>query len=163
RLLVEDVTLVKTDRIHVHVRSRGGQTTSLTVPIPPKAWQPRQTHPDTLATLARLLDDHTDGETAALLNGAGHRPRDCKPFTAIIVTTLRQTNTLPSHADRLRANGLLTKTEIALRLGVHATTIKNWHHAGMLKSRKANDKNERLYEPPPPGDPRLVARQGSPL
>ena len=36
RLLVDDVTLHKTDRIHLHVRLRGGQTTSLTVAIPPK-------------------------------------------------------------------------------------------------------------------------------
>ena len=35
RLLVDDVTLHKTDRIHLHVRFRGGQTTSLTVAIPP--------------------------------------------------------------------------------------------------------------------------------
>ena len=61
------------------------------------------------------------------------------------------------------ANGLLTKHEIAQRLSVHPTTIKNWHQAGMLNSRKANDKNERLYQPPAAGDPSLVARQGSPL
>ena len=62
RLLIEDVTMAKTDRIHAHVRFRGGQTTSLTLPIPPKSWQLRQTHPATLATLDRLLDDHTDAE-----------------------------------------------------------------------------------------------------
>jgi hypothetical protein len=33
RLLIEDVTLSKTDAIHAHVRLRGGQTTSLTLPI----------------------------------------------------------------------------------------------------------------------------------
>jgi hypothetical protein len=42
-------------------------------------------------------------------------------------------------------------------------TIKRWGHAGLLPSRKANDKNERLYEPPDPGDPRLTARMGSRL
>ena len=64
RLLVDDVTLHKTDRIHLHVRFRGGQTTSLTVAIPPKAWQARQTDPETLAVLDRLLDTHTDAEAA---------------------------------------------------------------------------------------------------
>jgi hypothetical protein len=48
RLLVDDVTLHKTDHIQLHVRLRGGQTTSLTVAIPPKGWQLRQTHPNTL-------------------------------------------------------------------------------------------------------------------
>jgi hypothetical protein len=51
RLLIEDVTLNKTDQIHLHVRLRGGQTQSLTIPIPPNSWQARQTHPDTLALL----------------------------------------------------------------------------------------------------------------
>src|SRR5262249_32156966 len=32
RLLIDDVTLTKTDRIHAHVRFRAGQTTSLTLP-----------------------------------------------------------------------------------------------------------------------------------
>ena len=125
RLLVDDVTLHKTDRIHLHVRFRGGQTTSLAVAIPPKAWQLRQTHPDTLATLDRLLDTHTDAETADALNAAGHRSGEGKPFTARIVLEARRSNNLPSHADRLRAKGLLTKTEIATRLGVHPSTIKS--------------------------------------
>ena len=85
RLLVDDVTLHKTDRIHLHVRFRGGQTHSLTVAIPPTAWQARQTHPDTLAALDRLLDTHTDAQTAEALNAAGHRSGEGKPFTARIV------------------------------------------------------------------------------
>ena len=163
RLLIDDVTLVKADRIHLHIRFRGGQTESLTIPIPPQAWQARQTHPDTLAALNRLLDQHTDAQTADLLNAAGHRSGEGKPFTARIVLDLRSSNNLPSHADRLRAQGLLSIGQIAERLGVHRSTIKAWHRAGLLPSHKANDKNERLYEPPDPGDPRLLARQGSPI
>jgi hypothetical protein len=53
--------------------------------------------------------------------------------------------------------------EIADRLGVHRSTIKAWHRAGLLASHKSNDKNERLFEPPAPGDPRLVKRMGSRL
>jgi len=128
RLLVDDVTLHKTDRIQLHVRLRGGQATSLSVAIPPKAWQLRQTHPDTLAALDRLLDNCTDAQTADALNAAGHRSGEGKPFTARIVLEARRSNNLPSHADRLRAKGLLTKTEIATRLGVHASTVKNWTH-----------------------------------
>jgi DNA invertase Pin-like site-specific DNA recombinase len=160
RLLIDDVTLDRTDHIGVHVRFRGGQTTSLTVPIPPTAWQARQTDHDTLAALDRLLDDHTDAETAQQLNHAGHRSGENKPFTSAIVVHLRQAHELPSHADRLRDAGLLTLTEIAERLNVHPGTIKRWHHAGLLASRKANDKNQQLYEPPEPGDPRLVPHLG---
>lgn len=160
RLLIEDVTLNKTDQIHLHVRFHGGQTTSLTIPIPPRAWHLRQTNPDTLAQLNELLDDHTDVEVAAKLNADGHRSGDGKQFTGKIVLGLRRTHGFPSHHDRLRARGLLTLDETAERLGVHPTTINAWRRAGLIQSHKANDKNIRLFDPPAPGDPKLVKRQG---
>ena len=86
-----------------------------------------------------------------------------KGFTAAIVLHLRRAHGLPSHAERLRARGLLTLREIAARLGVHTSTIKAWHRAGLLRSEKANDKNERLFQPPAPGDLRLVKQLGRPL
>ncbi|MGH7558100.1 MAG: MerR family transcriptional regulator, partial [Gemmatimonadota bacterium] len=156
RLLIEDVTLTKTDQIHLHVRFRGGQTQTLTIPTPLNSWQARQTHPDTLATLDRLLDTHTDGETAERLNQDGRISGMKQRFTARIVLGLRRDHQLPSHADRLRARGLLTITEIAEQLDVHPRTIHAWRRAGLLTSHKANDKNKRLYDPPAPGDPRLV-------
>ncbi|MGQ0668717.1 MAG: hypothetical protein ACT4PO_03420 [Actinomycetota bacterium] len=79
-----------------------------------------------------------------------------KPFTARIVLQLRRAHGLPSHADRLRRAGMLSLHEIADWLGVRPSTIKSWHRAGLLIGHRANDKNERLYEPPTPGDPRLV-------
>ncbi len=163
RLLIEDVTIVKTDQIHLHIRFRGGQTTSLTIPIPPTAAQARQTNPDTLTLLDRLLDDYTDCETADRLNAAGHRSGEGKTFTPQIVLHLRHAHQLPSHAQRLRTRGMLTHNEIAERLHVHRSTIKAWNHAGLLHSHKANDKNEQLFEPPNPQDPRLVKRMGSAL
>jgi DNA invertase Pin-like site-specific DNA recombinase len=163
RLLIDDVTLHKTDRIHLHVRFRGGQTHSLVVAIPPTSWQARKTHKNTVAELDRLLDSHTDAEAADALNVAGHRSGENKPFTAGIVVHIRRKYHLPSHADRLRAQGLLTTIELAQRLRVHPSTVKSWTKAGILNSHKANDKNERLYQPPVPDDPRLTVRQGSPL
>lgn len=163
RLLIDDVTLAKTDQIHLHIRFRGGQTTSLVIPIPSTAWKARQTNPDVLALLDRLLDDHTDAETADALNAAGHRSGAGKTFTRMVVLHLRHAHQLPSHAERLQAHGLLTLDETAQRLDVHPSTIKAWHRAGLLISHKANDKNERLYQPPTPGDPRLVKRMGSRL
>jgi len=163
RLLIDDVTMTKTDRIHLHVRFRGGQTTSLDVPIPPTAWQLRQTRPETLAALDQLLEDHTDAQAAAALNTAGHRSGEGKPFTGRIVLELRRSHHLPSHADRLRARGLLTLTETASRLGVHTSTIKAWRRAGLLTAHQANDKNIPLFDPPDPADPRLAKRQGSKL
>jgi hypothetical protein len=160
RLLLDDVTLVKTDRIQLHVRFRGGQTASLTVPIPPPAWQARQTSPNALAALDRLLDEHTDAQAAQRLNAAGYRSGENRPFTARIVLHLRRAHQLPSHAERLHAAGMLTLGEIAAQLAVSTSTIKAWHHAGLLIARQANDKNERLYRPPVPDDPCLVKHQG---
>ena len=161
RMLIEDVTLTKTDQIHLHVRFRGGRTTSLTTPIPPTAWKARQTDPGVLALLDRLLDDHTDAEVASALNAADHRSGEGKAFTKRIVLGLRRDNGIPSHLDRLRARGLLTLDEMAGRLSVHPSTVKAWRRAGLLNSEKANDKNERLYEPPGPGSP--VKKQGRKL
>ena len=160
RLLIEDVTLHKTDQIQLHVRLRGGQSTSLQIPIPLNSWQARQTPTDTIAQLDRLLNDHTDADIAAQLNNDDRRSGMGKPFTAQIVLGLRRAHNLPSHADRLRARGMLTTEEAARRLGVHPKTIKTWDRAGLLNSHKANDKNQRLYEPPAPGDPRLVKHLG---
>jgi DNA invertase Pin-like site-specific DNA recombinase len=160
RLLIEDVTLDRADQIHLHVRFRGGQTTSLTTPIPLRSWQARQTDPDTLALLDRLLDDHTDADTAEQLNRAGRLSGTGAPFTARIVLGLRRNHGLPSHADRLRARGPLTADEAADRLGIHTSTAQAWQRAGPLTAHKANDKNMLLYEPPLADDPRLAKQQG---
>jgi DNA-binding transcriptional regulator YiaG len=160
RLLIDDVTLNKTDQLHLHVRFRGGQTTSVTIPIPLDAWKARKTDPDTFQMLDQLLNDHTDNETAQQLNAAGRRSGTNKPFTAHIVLQIRNAHQLPSHQQRLRARGLLTIDETARKLGVHVSTIKRWHAAGLLTSHKANDRNEQLFDPPNPADPRLTVRQG---
>ena len=160
RLLIEDVTINKTDQIHLHVRFRGGQTISLVVPIPLAAYQARQTQPNTLAELDRLLDTHTDAQAADSLNAAGHRSGTGQAFTPNIVLHLRRCNGLPSHFERLRTQGLLTITELAERIGVHPSTIKAWQRAGLLSSHQANDKNIRLFDPPTPGDPCYAKRQG---
>jgi DNA-binding transcriptional regulator YiaG len=118
---------------------------------------------DGLAALDRLLDDHTDAETAAALKAAGHRSGAGKPLTGRIVLELRRSHHLPSHADRLRTRGLLTLPEVADRLGVHVSTIKAWRRAGLLTARKGNEKNMPLFDPPDPADPRLVKQQGSKL
>ena len=160
RLLIEDVTLTKTDQVHLQVRFRGGQTTSLTIPKALNSWQARQTPTDTLTEIDRLLDDHTDRETAELLNQLGVPSGMKRPFTRSMIVKQRCTHDLPSHSDRLRARGLLTQQEIAKQLGVHSNTIHAWRRAGLLRAHRANDKNDWLYEPPIPGDPRLVKRRG---
>jgi hypothetical protein len=62
----------------------------------------------------------------------------------------------------LNSRAALARTELhILHHGV--ARIKSWAKAGILNSHKANDKNERLNQPPIAGDPCLPVRQGSPL
>jgi hypothetical protein len=163
RLLVEDVTLDRSDVISVHVRFRGGQIATLSVAVPPKAWQTWQTHPDTIALLDQLLDDHTDAGVAEALNQAGHRSGKGREFSSRIVLDLRRHYGLKSHYERLRAAGMLSIEEMAKLLGVHPGTIKVWNRAGLLAGHRGDDKNRWLFEAPIPGDPRLVKLMGSKL
>jgi DNA invertase Pin-like site-specific DNA recombinase len=160
RLLIEDVTINRTDQIHLHVRFRGGQTTSLTLPLPTPIGELRKTPAAVIAQIDQLLDEHTEGEIAEILNQQGVRSLDDKPFTGHLVKRLSKSHRLGSHQARLHAAGKLTLTEITEQLGVHHHTIKAWRHAGLLTSRKANDRNEQLYDPPDPDDPRLVKHHG---
>jgi hypothetical protein len=65
RLLVEDVTLRRADDVTLQIRFKGGSTRTLTLPLPKSG---RPTSPDVFAAIDRLLEDHTDGEIATLLN-----------------------------------------------------------------------------------------------
>ena len=73
RLLIADVTLLKSSEVRAQLRFKGGAIHTLTLPLPKSAWMLRQT-PETIVTeINRLLDDHTEGEIADLLNSKGDR------------------------------------------------------------------------------------------
>ena len=121
RLLIEDVTIDKADAVHIHVRFRGGQTTSLKRPLPLTASQLRKTPTETVTRCDELLDAHTDAEVADLLNKDGHISGGGQPFTARSVLRLRRHHHLLSHRDRLVRTGMLSLDEIAAHLGVQST------------------------------------------
>ncbi len=131
---------------------------------PREAWQARQTHPDTLAALDRLLDEHTDAEAADLLNAAGHRSGDRqavhRPDRA---RPTRQQQPAQPRRPAPRARTAQHRPRSPNDSACTPPPSRAWHRAGLLTSHQANDKNERLYEPPDAGDPRLVATQGSPI
>jgi hypothetical protein len=129
------------------VRFKGGQHTTLTLPVPPSAWEARQTPVEIVAEIDRLVDDHTDVEIAAILNDRGLRSGEGKPFH-LIVRHLREAYGMRSRYDRLRDRGLLSLDEIARRLGVCTHTIKRWHREGRISGHRFNDKGECLYEIP---------------
>jgi Recombinase/Recombinase zinc beta ribbon domain len=150
RLLVTDVTLTRSDQITAHVRLRGGQHHTLTLPIPLTSWQIRQTPPDIVATIDQLLDDHTDGQIAAILTSQGHLSGSGRPLHARIIQHIRGAYHLRSHPQRLTELGMASLREIARRLDVHPNTVKHWRDLGLLTGHVANDKGEYFYYPPPP-------------
>ncbi len=148
RLLIEDVTLKKDGPIAAHVRFRGGARQTLTIPRPLSAWEARTTDDEIIAEIDRLLDGHTDGQIADLLNQQKLRSGMGLPFTSKIIARLRRQKRLPTRYDRLRKLGKLTVDEIAKRLDVSTATIKAWRKNGLLRSHLCNDKGERLFDPP---------------
>lgn len=158
RLLIEDVTIIKTDRITAHVRLRGGTTQTLSLPVPLSAWQERKTDEEVIAEIDRLLEDYTEAEIAVKLNAAGTLSGMSMPFTGLSVRRLRRVYGLRSRRDRLRTRGMLTQEEMASELTIHPETVHAWRRHGLLKGYKSNDKPEYLYDPPE--DDRPVKTQG---
>jgi Recombinase/Recombinase zinc beta ribbon domain len=159
RLLMEDVTLIKTaDGLTTHIRFRGGATTTLTLARALNAWQLRETSTEIVALVDQLLDQHTDVAIAAMLNARGYISGTGQPFQSRMVKHIRRSHHLRSRYARLRSQGMLTLDEIADRLNVSAATVKIWARHGLLQQHRCNDKHECLYEPPGPDAP--VKMQG---
>ncbi len=148
RLLIEDVTLLKAKQIHVHVRFRGGKTRSLTLPLPQPSWQLRKTDQTVIDEIDRLLDHYTDSEIAERLNAQGLHSGCEQSFHARMIARLRKAYHLKSRYERLRAAGMLNQEEIAQRLNIHPSTVKQWRQQGKLKAHAYSARSDYLYEPP---------------
>ena len=151
RLLLEDVTLVKNERVVAQVRFRGGACRTLELPLPLNAWQLRRTAPAVVAEIDDLLGQHTVGEVVDILNARGRRTGTGIHFNRSAVQRLCQSYGLADRRTRLRRQGLLPLKELAAQLGIHPDTVKVWQRAGLLHSQVCNDKGEHLYEPPGKG------------
>ena len=99
--------------------------------------------------VVRLLEQHTEREIAAILNEKGLRSGTGQSFTLMTVINIRRHYGLRDRFQRMRAFGLLTIEEIADRLGIVTSAVKDWRHKGLLQAHRYNDKGQCLYEPPP--------------
>jgi DNA invertase Pin-like site-specific DNA recombinase len=160
RLIIEDVTLIKETNLVVHVRFRGGATRTLTLPRPAPAWALRQTSPEVVAEIDRLLDEYTDVDIARVLTEREFRSGMGRPVTATMVARVRAHYRLKPRYDRLRERGFLTLPEVALRIGISIGTAKVWRRAGLLPAHACNDKGEYLYDVPGPSAPRPNTHKG---
>ncbi len=147
RLLVEDVTVHKTDQIVAHIRFKGGATQTITVALPLPLAQSRLTPPETLAAMDRLLNEYTDAEVAEQLNQQGFRTFEGLPFQSTHVYQLRRHHGLPDRATRLRTQGLLSADELAEAYGVTAQTIWRWYRQGRIVGMHYNDRGSSLFPP----------------
>lgn len=148
RLLIEDVTLVKADRITAQVRLRGGATRTLSVARPQPIAQIRKTKPEIISAVDQLLDSYCDCEVADVLNERGYRSSDNQPFNQKKIEWIRAAHGLKRRYQRLRAQGLLTATEISKQLDVSLCTVHLWGRRGILRKRRYGNKTCYLYEPP---------------
>jgi hypothetical protein len=148
RLLVEDVTLVRGERISVHVRFKGGATKAISVIPSPGAPECRKTKPAVIQEIDRLLDDYTEEEIAPMLNAKGFRSGTGQPFKRSLVFRLRKTYKLVDRFTRLRNAGMLTLKEMSQRLNLCSCSVKDWRDLGWLRAHRYNDRGECLYELP---------------
>ncbi|MCE4547380.1 MULTISPECIES: recombinase family protein [unclassified Caballeronia] len=148
RLLIDDVTLVKSEKVSIHVRFRGGRTISLAVDKPRSMALVRKTQPAVVTVIDGLLETCTDQQVATRLNELGYTNWQHQTFTARKVALVRTTYGLPSRYERLRARGLLTGAELATQLEVSQTTIHQWGRQGLLRRHVYGHDHRCLYEPP---------------
>ena len=155
--LVEDATLVKLPdegTTKIHVRFRGGQTTTLITVNPKPSCEMVKTPSEIVELVDRLLDDHVYEQIAGILNARGFRPggaawpgRGGARFTVARVQYIVHTYGLRLRFDRLRARGLLTKKELAARLRIHESTLTTWVRHGIINAHAYNG-HAWLYEEP---------------
>lgn len=155
--VVEDGTLVKLPdegTTRIHVRFTGGQTATLTTVNPKASCEMVRTPSEIVELVDRLLDDHIYDEIAEILNARGVHPggaarpgRGSARFTAKRVQYIANAYRLTPRRDRLRARGLLTKRELAARLGIHESTLTSWVKHSIIKAHAYNG-HAWLYEEP---------------
>jgi DNA invertase Pin-like site-specific DNA recombinase len=156
--VIEDVTLVKLPSegtTKVHVRFRGGQTMTLATVNPKASCEKVKTPSEIVELVDQLLDDHVYDEIADILNGRGLHPGGAAwpgkagaRFTAKRVQYIVRTYGLLPRLQRLRTRGLLTKNDLAARLGIHVSTLTSWVKHGIIKAHAYNG-HAWLYEAPP--------------
>jgi hypothetical protein len=154
RLLLEDVTLIRAERLTLHIRFKGGAQRTIQLPLPQRAWEQRQTNAMVVATIDRMLNDHTYPEVAAVLNSQGLHSGEGKPFSARIVARIQRNYHLRPRYDRLRQAGMLTVEEMTHVLGINPQTVRIWNRHKLIRGHAYNAKNDCLYENPGENAPR---------
>jgi hypothetical protein len=154
RLVIEDATILKAEQITIHIRFRGGATTTVTVPRPLTYFEERRTQSQLVSEIDKLLAEHHDAEVAKILVERGRKPGGGGTFNVARVAFIRTTYNLKSFRERLLESGYVSLDELATRFGVAREAIKRWRERGLVHGRPINEKGEFVYEDPG-NDPRV--------
>ena len=118
RLLIDDVTLIKSRMITAYVRLSGNAPSTLVLERPLPIAQIRRFKPELVAIGDQLLDQYCDREIADILSRDGWRKWEGKPFNLKKVAWVRAAYKLSIWYDRLRRRGMLTTIEVATTFGI---------------------------------------------
>ena len=155
RLLLEDVTLRKADKLIVQVRFKGGALRTLELPLPLPYCEITRTKPEVIAEIDHLLGEHTHEEIVDLLNARGFRSGVGHAFKLSIVGRLCKDSGLKSRRARLREAGMIILEEMSRQVKVNEMKLVRWRQAGRLVGHRSNYRSEYLYPPP---TPELIAK-----
>jgi len=144
--LLEDVTLIKRDKITLHIRFKGGKTQTLLVPCPVLVTRIRKTRPEIIKALDKIFETHTDQEAALELNKRGYRNWRGDLFTHKKIGFIRKAYGLKGRFVRLHERGFLTGKEMAKKLNVSIGTICTWCRDGLLTKALYGKKDQCLYK-----------------
>jgi len=170
--IIEDVTLMKLPTegtTTIHIRFKGGKTETLTTQNPKSSAQQVKTQPTVIELVDSIINEHIYAEIDDIMNEKGIRPGGSARrgqagarFTGLRVAYLVLQYGLRSRYDRLRDQGLLTKAEMAARLGIHETTLTRWVAHGLV-ARHAYNAHAYLYEAPGANPPIKHSSRWDPL
>jgi DNA invertase Pin-like site-specific DNA recombinase len=151
RLLLEDVTVRKeSTTTKMYIRFKGGAAKTIDVARPLPYFEKTRVDKKVVEEIDRLLDRHTNGEIAEILNGKALLSGQGRTFDARRVNRVRRAYGLKSRYMRLRDRGYLTTTEVGKRYGVCRWTVAKWRTSGVLAAHRADDQGEHLFEDPGP-------------
>lgn len=146
RLLVEDVTLARNEElIHVHIRWKGGATTSLELPRPRSSFELVRTPTPVIEEIRALATEQTDDQIACTLNSRGYCSGTGKSFTGPRVNHLRFDYGIESYRKHLQRSGWHTLPEIARKIGVHPQTARMYASKGLLHAIRVNGRDLLLF------------------
>jgi hypothetical protein len=150
RLLLEDVTLRKEEKVIAQVRFCGGAMSTLKLPLPLPFCVLSRTRPEVVEAIDELLGEHEYAEIVGLLNARGLRSGDGHPFNLDIVGRICRQSGLRSRRQRLLEKGMLTLKEMARKIRVAKSQIVRWRRQGRIIGYRTNYKTEYLYVEPTP-------------